>query len=173
MKRLMDSIGLLFEVGEKSFIEAIRNYESVLSDDLQNKMRSFYKDEARHTSWHREYSKLLGVDIKEINEETKETLKKYGGSSAKDSLKTTLVLEAITKAGAHFLLKTGKLMVHDIPEPMQSQWIQHAREEANHVPHVYEAGKYLGVTNKELISHSPKVVFGLLKQTYNNYKRLK
>ena len=170
-KKFMDSLSLTFPKGESYFMRAIRHYYDELPLYLQERMDTFEKDEIRHTRFHREYNQTLGLNLLEINRETDIRLNKMG-QDPESMLKTTLILEKLTRWGAKVLPYIHKPLLKDVPEPMKTNWLVHGREEVKHTSDVAEVGKYLGITRKELLAHSPKVVLGLLKQIASNYRRL-
>ena len=55
-----NGFSLLFPIGEKAFIESVRNFEDQISDPkLLKEIKAFYGQEAAHRKVHQQYNEML------------------------------------------------------------------------------------------------------------------
>ena len=70
-----NAFSLLFPIGEKAFIESVRNFEDQISDPkLLKEIKAFYGQEAAHRKIHQQYNEILcderGYDLDTSNKAT-------------------------------------------------------------------------------------------------------
>ncbi len=170
----INALSLLFPVGEKFFIDAVRNYEPLIQDKrFQAECKEFYKQEARHSREHNKLNKLLeteGLDLKGIEQSIKDRLE-YMHIDDEERLLTTICLENITHLLAMFILKAEKYFLKD--NAYRDLLIWHATEELEHthVPRV--VAKLMHIPHMEVIKHMPRTIYHLVAQTFKNYKAIR
>lgn len=173
--KLFNSLSLLFPVGERCFIDSIRHYEDVLTDELREEAKLFYREEGVHSREHRKLNELIksgGFDTDGLEKSVKRKLAMVS-SSPRDALMTTVCLELFTAYGAEILLALRNGLLRD--NSASNMWIWHAQEETGH-GHRSIAHKVLehigGVSKLRLVVWFILCTILLLVQTGENYIEL-
>lgn len=173
--RLLNSLSLLFPVGERFFMDSIRAWEPLVTDEkLLEDIKIFYKQEGRHGREHTKLNKMLakhGVDIAALNKDILAILQKHGYDK-EHALMATTSLERLTGALGYGLTIFDRYILKD--NPYSDLWRYHAVEEVEHV-HVSEelAKRFLKFTTVEQGRFLLIALFEVLRQTYKHYKLLK
>jgi predicted metal-dependent hydrolase len=134
LTRILNSLSLLFPVGERFFIESIRAYRNEVNPRLQKEIDLFIRQEGQHGREHRKLNKLLNVDEKKIDESVRQLLSRYA-TDKEHALMATVVLERYTGLMGLIVPKIGDLVLHECQ--ISELWKMHAKEETEHV-HVGE-----------------------------------
>lgn len=133
--RLMNSLSILFPVGEKYFIRAIRKYEYLAdTDELKGEVSQFYKQEARHSREHNKFNKAigsLGVSIDRLETQIENRIKRISKDDPEKELLGTVILEQTTELLAKFLKFTGPFLLKKNSE-VGNMWRWHVIEELEH-----------------------------------------
>lgn len=133
--KLLNAFSMLFPVGEKFFIQAVRHYkDQITSEKLIGDVDVFFKQEAKHSREHARFNALLedqGVNLREQERQAFNRLVKCG-STPEDALLVTVCLEQLTEAMAHMLFKLDTVLLRDAGCPVTDMWKWHATEELEH-----------------------------------------
>ena len=173
--KVLNSISLLFPVGEKYFCIAVREHESKLQDNLKEEVSNFYKQEGRHSLAHINLNKKLlpKTAIESVNEQVQFRLDKYS-STPESKLLITCGMEVLTGFGAVLLNKFGKCVLLD--NTYCNLWKYHAIEEEEHKAtawDVYKACYGSGICSYgKLIKYTAFGFKEIVGQARINYKIL-
>lgn len=172
---VVNAASLLFPIGEKWFVNAVRRFEDKISSPfLRGECKEFYKQEARHSREHNKLNLLLknkGLDLDRIERETFDRLEKWGGASDKQRLLTTICLENITHFIGNIVIKTNGALFK--PGEYKRMLMWHSREELEHAHLPKEIGYLNGITDWDIRKHMIPTIYNLVAQTYKNYKEIK
>lgn len=129
--RFLNSLSLVFPVGERFFMEAIRKHEYLLDDTLLKEVKGFYQQEGSHGVFHRDINNLLLAKEHQttINIEALDRLLSLG-STPEEELLTTCSLEIWTALGAIILKPIRNIVLKD--NSFSTAWKVHAKEEFEH-----------------------------------------
>lgn len=172
--RILNSLSLLFPVGERFFMDSIRAYEPLVTDEkLLEDIKIFYKQEGRHGREHTKLNKMLGkhgVDLAALNKDILAILQKHGYDKER-ALMATTTLERLTGTLGYALTVFDRYVLKD--NQYSDLWRYHAVEEVEHV-HVSEelAKKFLKFSKYEQARFLLIALFEVSKQTYKHYKLL-
>lgn len=171
---IINSLSLLFPVGEKFFIDTLRKFEPHIQDkNLIAECYEFYKQEARHSREHLKLNKILedqGLDMDYIDYQIKQKLKKF--KTDRERLIVTICLENMTHLLAYFIIHgQGHKLFKDTEYKKLLLW--HATEELEHTHVPRAVAKYIGIKHPEVIKGMPRALFYLYLQIFQNFIALK
>lgn len=173
--RVLNSLSLLFPVGERFFMDSIRAWEPLVHDEkLLEDIKIFYKQEGRHGREHTKLNKLLskhGIDLDALNKDILKILEKHGYDKGR-ALMATTTLERLTGALGYGLNILDRFILKD--NAYGDLWRYHAIEEVEHV-HVSEelAKRFLKFSMFEQGRFLLIALYEVFIQTYRHYKLLK
>ncbi|MES0872574.1 metal-dependent hydrolase [Sinimarinibacterium thermocellulolyticum] len=135
LSQFMNTLSIFFPVGERFFIDAVRQYRDQITDpELQKAVTAFIGQEAMHGREHEEYNALLFARVPEAAQVERfvfallENVKKL---PPRMRLSATIALEHFTAIMADGLLGDERLL--DGAEPHFARlWRWHALEETEH-----------------------------------------
>ena len=132
----LNSLSMLFPVGERFFMDAVRNYRDQITDpDLKKEITAFIGQEAMHGREHQEYNDALfanspsAAKMERFVAALLKGLQDYTPHSMQ--LSATIALEHYTAIMAHGLLNDPRLLAN-ADERFQKIWNWHALEETEH-----------------------------------------
>lgn len=142
--KLLNSLSLLFPIGEKFFIQAVRQFECHASPELKHDIEIFYKQEARHSREHAKFNKLLqdeGIDVASLERNAFHRLH-ICSNTPEDALIVTVCLEQLTELMAKSLgMLDSTMLSTELDCPVSAMWKWHMEEELEHA-HVARALMY-------------------------------
>ena len=166
-----NSFSLLFPLGEKAFIESVKNFEKEIEDQkLLQEIYSFYGQEAAHRKYHQKYNELLcelrGYDLENLTKsQVKRHKHRYSQLNPYQRLASTVAAEHLTAIFADDLLRDKNHFV-DSGKEVAKLWYWHALEETEHKAvafDVYEAvGGHLKMRRRALLL----ATYFILKDTF-------
>ena len=166
-----NSFSLLFPLGEKAFIESVKNFEKEIEDQkLLQEIYSFYGQEAAHRKYHQTYNELLcelrGYDLENLTKsQVKRHKHRYSQLNPYQRLASTVAAEHLTAIFADDLLRDKNHFV-DSGKEVAKLWYWHALEETEHKAvafDVYEAvGGHLKMRRRALLL----ATYFILKDTF-------
>lgn len=164
----LNSLSMTFPVGEKFFIQSVRQYLDQIPASSRSDVEVFFKQEARHSREHNRFNLLMeraGVPLKKLEETALNRLKKVG-STPERALAVTVSLEMLTDLGAKLLLNNRWILPSNETANM---WRWHAVEEKEHA-HVAKEVQQLvsGIGRLEFLSVFIQSIFILILQTVEN-----
>lgn len=171
--RILNAFSLLLPVGERFFIESIREYRDEVSPEMREQINLFIRQEGQHGKEHRKLNAMLNVNTKQVDEAALAILNKYGFDK-EHALLVTICLERYTGLLGTVLPKLQKFVFPKKNE-IAHMWIMHGKEELEHIP----VGEKL---YKEYVKTIPKYVeigymfisaYELTRITVSNYRKLK
>ncbi len=171
--RLLNSLSLMFPVGEKHFIQAVRSWIHMAPSDLLKDIEVFFRQEARHSREHAKFNRLLlmnGVGVSQVEAETIKKLAQFYLQD--DQLISTVVLEEITGLGAKLLPYLERWLLSG-DEAVAEMWRWHALEEKEHVHVARSLLKYCGISKRRFIKVGFKTVVMFVKQLKYNWNEVK
>lgn len=134
--QFLNSMSLFFPVGERFFIDSVRNYRNIVTDpNLKKAVTAFIGQEAMHSREHIEYNNAIAthgvpVDAQEkFVAELLSAVQKYTPKSFQ--LAATVALEHLTAILAAGLLDLDNLM-EGADADYKTLWQWHALEETEH-----------------------------------------
>ena len=136
MSQFLNTLSLFFPVGERFFIDSVRQYRDVVQDpELKKAVTAFIGQEAMHGREHEEYNGFVndaGVPIEaqeRLVDELLKAVQKY--TPASFQLANTVALEHLTAILADGLLSLPEIM-EGSDEGYRAIWNWHALEETEH-----------------------------------------
>lgn len=138
----MNTLSVLFPVGERFFIQSVRNYRDQIDDPkLKKAITAFIGQEAMHGREHEDYNEALFKAIEGTEQQevfTKKLLDTFQKLTPKSfQLSGTIALEHFTAIMADGLLKEPRLLENADPAFAQV-WMWHALEETEHKAVAYD-----------------------------------
>jgi predicted metal-dependent hydrolase len=140
--QFFNTLSLFFPVGERFFINAVRNYREQITDpELKEAVKAFIGQEAMHGREHEEYNDLAdagGLPVKQMESTVArllETLKQRLPQSFQ--LGATVALEHYTAILADILLREPAVL-GDAEPRFKAVWNWHALEETEHKAVAYD-----------------------------------
>jgi predicted metal-dependent hydrolase len=135
LSQFMNTLSIFFPVGERFFIDAVRQYRDQITDpELQKAVTAFIGQEAMHGREHEEYNELLFARVPEAAQVERfvfallENVKKL---PPRMRLSATIALEHFTAIMADGLLRDPRVL--EGAEPRYARlWRWHALEETEH-----------------------------------------
>lgn len=136
LSHFMNTMSIVFPVGERFFIQSVRNYRDQITDaELQKAVTGFIGQEAMHGREHEEYNEALyarAPSAKKFEDHIARLLawtqKKLPKSA---QLSATIALEHFTAIMADALLKNPEMLEGTDPR-FAALWRWHALEETEH-----------------------------------------
>ena len=135
LSQFMNTLSIFFPVGERFFIDAVRQYRDRITDpELQKAVTAFIGQEAMHGREHEEYNELLFARVPEAAQVERfvfallENLKKL---PPRMRLSATIALEHFTAILANELLTEPRVLENAEPR-FARLWRWHALEETEH-----------------------------------------
>ncbi|ORE85038.1 hypothetical protein ATO7_16180 [Oceanococcus atlanticus] len=142
LSHFMNTLSILFPVGERFFIKAVRNYRDQITDpELAKAVTAFIGQEAMHGREHEDYNDAVFAAI-EDSEQQERFVKWLLGTAQKitpDSfqLSATIALEHFTAIMADGLLREPRILEGSDPA-FANVWTWHALEETEHKAVAYD-----------------------------------
>jgi uncharacterized protein len=135
LSQFMNTLSIFFPVGERFFIDAVRQYRDQITDpELQKAVTAFIGQEAMHGREHEEYNELLFARVPEAAQVERfvfALLEQIKKAPPRVRLSATIALEHFTAIMADGLLKDPRVM--EGAEPRFARlWRWHALEETEH-----------------------------------------
>lgn len=132
----LNSLSMLFPVGERFFMDSVRNYRDQITDpDLKKEITAFIGQEAMHGREHQEYNDALfaaSPSAESMERFVAGLLKAIQNYTPKSlQLSATIALEHYTAIMAHGLLNDARILENADPR-FQKIWNWHALEETEH-----------------------------------------
>ena len=136
LSHFMNTMSIVFPVGERFFIQSVRNYRDQITDpELQKAVTGFIGQEAMHGREHEEYNEALfarAPSAKKFEEHIARLLGWVQKKTPKSAqLSATIALEHFTAIMADALLKYPE-MLEDTDPRYAALWRWHALEETEH-----------------------------------------
>ncbi len=132
----LNSLSMLFPVGERFFMDSVRNYRDQITDpELKKAVTAFIGQEAMHGREHQEYNEALfavapsAAQMERFVAGLLKAVQKYTPKSAQ--LSATIALEHYTAIMADGLLKDPRILENADPQ-FRNIWNWHALEETEH-----------------------------------------
>ncbi len=142
VSHFMNTMSLFFPVGERFFIDSVRNYrERVTEPQLQKAVTGFIGQEAMHGREHQEYNEAMFARVpatiwmEKVVGSFLKFLQKYTPKSWQ--LSATIALEHFTAIMADRLLKETRILENADPK-FAALWNWHALEETEHKAVAYD-----------------------------------
>ncbi|MFE8072928.1 metal-dependent hydrolase [Marinobacteraceae bacterium S3BR75-40.1] len=133
--QVFNTLSLFFPVGERFFIQSLRNYRHVVDDpQLKEDVAAFIGQEAFHGREHDEYNEALveaGLPVDEMEAQVTFLLEQVKRLPKSFQLAATVSLEHLTAIMGDILLREPKLL-EDAEPHFQALWRWHAMEETEH-----------------------------------------
>ena len=132
-----NSFSLLFPLGERAFIEAVKHFEKDIKDPkLLDEIYSFYGQEAAHRKHHQQYNELLcrlrGYDLEQLSKpQVIRHRDRYSLLKPIQRLASTVAAEHLTAILADNLLR-DKEHFEGSGKEVAKLWYWHALEETEH-----------------------------------------
>jgi uncharacterized protein len=135
LSQFMNTLSIFFPVGERFFIDAVRQYRDQITDpELQKAVTAFIGQEAMHGREHEEYNELMYARVPEAAQVERfvyALLEQIKKAPPRVRLSATIALEHFTAIMADGLLKDPRVM--EGAEPRFARlWRWHALEETEH-----------------------------------------
>ncbi len=135
LSQFMNTLSIFFPVGERFFIDAVRQYRDQITDpELQKAVTAFIGQEAMHGREHEEYNALLYARVPEAAQVERfvfALLEQIKRAPPRVRLSATIALEHFTAIMADGLLKDPRLLEGMEPS-FARMWRWHALEETEH-----------------------------------------
>jgi uncharacterized protein len=135
--RFFDAMSTLFPIGEKFFINSVREFRDQITDPkLQQEVKDFIRQEAQHTLVHRQYNERLkaqGIGIDAISQRLEDSLiiDAPKVSSPSQRLAATAALEHLTSMMCTCFFERRELLEASDPR-VRAMYAWHAIEEVEH-----------------------------------------
>ena len=136
LSHFMNTMSIVFPVGERFFIQSVRNYRDHITDpELQKAVTGFIGQEAMHGREHEEYNEALFARAPSAKK-FEDHIARLLGAVQKDlpkstQLAATIALEHFTAIMADALLKNPEMLENTDPR-FATLWRWHALEETEH-----------------------------------------
>lgn len=136
LSHFMNTMSIVFPVGERFFIQSVRNYRDQITDPgLQKAVTGFIGQEAMHGREHEEYNEALFARSPAAKKFEEHIARLLGWVQAKlprsSQLSATIALEHFTAIMADALLSNPELLEGSDPR-YTALWRWHALEETEH-----------------------------------------
>lgn len=131
---VFNALSLTFPIGERLFIDAVRNYRDQLSGALLAETKAFIAQEAIHSREHVGLNAGIDRDHYPVDAIDAEMAKRFGFLRSRGSvamLAVTISLEHFTAMMADWFLE-DETFWKNAPEDMTRLWQWHAMEETEH-----------------------------------------
>ena len=168
-----NGFSLLFPIGEKAFIESVRNFENDVSDPkLLKEIKAFYGQEAAHRKVHQQYNETLcqmrGYDLELLTKPQVERHRnRYSQLSPFQRLAATVAAEHLTAILADDLMK-NKDHFADQGKSIAKLWYWHALEESEHKAVAFDVYVHVGGTLEGRRKALIFATFFILKDTFRS-----
>jgi predicted metal-dependent hydrolase len=156
--QFLNTMSLFFPVGERFFIDSVRNYREQITDpELKKAVTAFIGQEAMHGREHEEYNEAIashGVPI-EAQEKFVAGLLNFVQKIAPESfqLSATVALEHLTAILADGLLSLPNLM-QNADADYKALWQWHALEETEHKAVAFDVYQQVVGTDEKLSAYA-------------------
>jgi predicted metal-dependent hydrolase len=136
LSHFMNTMSIVFPVGERFFIQSVRNYRDQVTDpELQKAVTGFIGQEAMHGREHEDYNQALFARAPSAKKFEDHIARLLGWAQKKlpesAQLSATIALEHFTAIMADALLKNPE-MLGDADPRFAALWRWHALEETEH-----------------------------------------
>lgn len=174
-----NALSILFPVGEKFFVQAIRHFEKQLpdlDDRTLAEIKSFYQQEAKHSREHKKFNNALkaaGVDVDKLEAEIQQRLHRYTHSDPELALIATVALEQFTYALAKIVQTTGWTFLNGDDCEVSNMIRWHVMEEIEHAHVSHDVMKLANVSRLKYVMNIPRVGKELVGQLRSNLRELK
>ncbi|HSW14058.1 MAG TPA: metal-dependent hydrolase [Solimonas sp.] len=142
LSHFMNTLSLFFPVGERFFIDAVRNYRDRITDpELKKAVTAFIGQEAMHGREHEEYNEAMFAAVP-VSKDMERFVARLLARLQKDlppsfRLSATIALEHFTAILADALLKDPRVLEQADPR-FAALWRWHALEETEHKAVAYD-----------------------------------
>lgn len=130
----LSALSATFPLGEKFFIDSVRQFRGKVGEELAAAIQAFVVQEAFHTREHLAFNRLVGdtgYATAAMTERTRAVLRPFRAKDALRQLGLTMALEHFTALFAHEVLsKESRLRA--APAHVRALWRWHAMEEIEH-----------------------------------------
>lgn len=142
ISQFMNTLSIVFPVGERFFIQSVRNYRDRITDpELQKAVTAFIGQEAMHGREHEEYNEALFARVPQAAEFEKRVARLLGFVQKRlprsTQLSATIALEHFTAILADALLNEPRVLEKAHPR-FAALWRWHALEETEHKAVAYD-----------------------------------
>jgi predicted metal-dependent hydrolase len=168
-----NAFSLLFPMGEKVFIESVRNFEDQISDPkLLKEMKAFYGQEGAHRKIHQQYNQILcelrGYDLAHLTKpQVERHQNRYSQLSPLQKLSATVAAEHLTAILADDLMN-NKDHFADQGKSVVKLWYWHALEESEHKAVAFDLYTHIGGTLKGRRKALILATFFILRDTFRS-----
>ena len=165
--QFFNALSLFFPVGERFFIQAVRNYRDQLKNpELQKAATGFIGQEAMHGREHEIYNRYIadaGMPIAEYEAFVARLLKWIQNNSTKEmQLSATIALEHLTALLGESLLADDRITAGADPA-YRRMWRWHALEETEHKAVAFDVWRaVMGKSPREYLLRSGGMVVAML-----------
>lgn len=142
----LNTMSLFFPVGERFFIDSVRNYRHLAGGDLEKAIKAFIGQEAMHGREHDAFNESLaeaGVSVKFLEDRVVDLLEIARKFPKKTQLEITVALEHFTAILAKEVLDDPSI-VDGYDKELQEMWKWHALEEDEHKAVAYDLYELTG-----------------------------
>ncbi len=177
---LFNALSMSFPVGEQFFIDSVRNGHKALPGQQQEKFKAevqgFIGQEATHRRLHALFNGHLEKQglVNDWAPRAQERMKLMDGMDPRHHLAITAANEHFTAIMAEWMLRNTDL-VHSDDKRLQTLWLWHSAEEAEHKSTAFDIYQALGGSYEWRITWFRRIttVFlgDTLRQTVNNLRR--
>jgi len=141
LSHFLNSLSIFFPVGERFFIDSVRNYRDSVKDPmLQQAVKAFIGQEAMHGREHEEYNEALFNRVpaaRKMEKMVGRLLRLVQKLPRSSQLSTTIALEHFTAILADALLNEPRILENAEPHYARL-WTWHALEETEHKAVAYD-----------------------------------
>ena len=166
-----NSFSLLFPLGERAFIEAVKHFEKDIKDPkLLDEIYSFYGQEAAHRKHHQQYNELLcrlrGYDLEQLSKpQVIRHRDRYSLLKPIQRLASTVAAEHLTAILADNLLR-DKEHFEGSGKEVAKLWYWHALEETEHKAVAFDVYMTVGGSLKMRRRALLLATYFILKDTF-------
>ena len=137
VSHFLNSMSVLFPVGERFFIHSVRHFRDRIDDpELQEAVTAFIGQEAMHGREHEQYNRALqaaGIPAEAMEDQVRALLEWFKRNTPPGmQLSGTVALEHFTAVLANRLLADEALLGEPLDPAMDALWRWHALEETEH-----------------------------------------
>lgn len=159
----LNTMSIFFPVGERFFIDSVRNYRHLAGGELEEAIKGFIGQEAMHGREHDVFNESLarsGVSVKFLEDRVVDLLEIARKLPKKTQLEITIALEHFTAILAKEVLKDSSI-VEGYDKELQEMWKWHALEEDEHKAVAYDLYELTGnvFISRSITMISATVVF--------------
>jgi predicted metal-dependent hydrolase len=154
---VFNALSLTFPLGERMFMDAVRQHRHLLSGQLRDEASAFLTQEAVHSREHIGLNALIDRDhypVDAMEARLRQRLTKIRDRGPMAMLLVTIALEHFTALMADWFLEDTRLL-SGAPAPIARLWQWHAMEETEHKAVAFDV--FVAVTADWTPAHRRKV----------------